>query len=182
MLSPRNFMQEAPTDGTSETACGLAVLERRRQMAALVTCTPRTSWVVTATTHLSDWIIENSTFKNYVPTESGCGVDHSEALYMGARSSNGIIRNNVFANNANTAHIFFTWWGSGCTGYSPACSPDNICIEGNSFGQTWTGSAPPGAYFDISSREELPDSLGISIDPAQGASVAGASSWNRICP
>ena len=129
-----------------------------------------------------DWIIENSTFKNYVPTESGCGVDHSEALYMGARSSNGIIRNNVFANNANTAHIFFTWWGSGCTGYSPACSPDNICIEGNSFGQTWTGSAPPGAYFDISSREELPDSLGISIDPAQGASVAGASSWNRICP
>ena len=128
------------------------------------------------------WIIENSTFENYVPTQGGCDVDHSEAFYIGARSTNGIIRNNVFTNNGNTAHIFFTWFGDGCTGYAPNCSPDNICVEGNSFGQTWTGVAPPGAYYDINSRVELPSSLDISIDPAQGASILGASEWSRACP
>ena len=127
------------------------------------------------------WVIENSTFKNYVPTESGCDSDHSEALFISARSVQGVIRNNVFGNNGNTAHVFFTWWGRGCTSYQPACSPDNICIEGNSFGQTWTGSAPPGAYYDISAREELPADLNIYVDPRQDASLAGPSGWRRAC-
>jgi hypothetical protein len=130
----------------------------------------------TSTNPTDNWIIENSTFKNYAPTPGQCSTQHTEAFYIGARSTNGIIRNNVFTNSGNTAHIFFTWFGAGCTGYSPICSPDNICVEGNTFGPTW------GAYYDTNARDELSASLNISIDPAQGASLAGPSQWIRACP
>ena len=119
-----------------------------------------------------NWIIEASTFKNYVPTRSGCDSDHSEALYIECGARQGTIRNTTFTNNGNTAHIFFTWWPN----QTQACYPDDICVEGNSFGSR------AGAYYDIDSRAELPSSLGISIAPGQGASLNGPSSWMHACP
>ena len=120
----------------------------------------------------SNWIIENSTFKNYVPTQGGCSVDHSEALYIQCGAKQGTIRNTTFTNNGNTAHVFFTWWPS----QTQSCYPNDICMEGNTFNKRWT------AYYDVSARSELPSSLNISLDPAQGASLAGPSVWKRACP
>jgi hypothetical protein len=119
-----------------------------------------------------NWIIENSTFKNYVPSQALCSTEHSEALYIQCGARQGTIRNTTFTNNGNTAHIFFTWWPN----QTHACYPDDICVEGNSFGSR------AGAYFDIDSRAELPSSLGISIAPGQDASLNGPSSWFRACP
>ena len=119
-----------------------------------------------------NWIIDNSTFKNYVPSQALCSTEHSEALYIECGARQGTIRNTTFTNNGNTAHIFFTWWPN----QTQACYPDDICVEANTFNNTWD------AYYDIDSRAELPSSLGISIAPGQGASLNGSSSWIRDCP
>jgi hypothetical protein len=120
----------------------------------------------------ANWIIENSTLKNYVPTQGGCSTDHSEALYIMARAKGGTVRNNTFTNNGNTGHIFFTWWETN----SPSAYPNDICVEGNTF-----GSRINDAY-DIQARSELSSSLNISIDPSQGAATNAPSNWIRACP
>jgi hypothetical protein len=63
------------------------------------------------------WTITANTFRGYQ-----CGNPHSEALYIAAYAAHGLIGDNTFVNNGNTAHIFFTWcnwdndfasWGGG---------------------------------------------------------------------
>jgi hypothetical protein len=120
----------------------------------------------------SNWVIQDSTFRNYVPSQSLCATEHSEALYIQCGARQGTIRNTTFTNNGTTAHIFFTWWPN----QTQACYPDDICVEANTF------TLLHDAYFDIDSRHELPSNLGISIDPGQGASLNGPSSWIRACP
>jgi len=120
----------------------------------------------------ANWVIENSTLKNYVPTQGGCSTDHSEALYIMQHATNGIVRNNAFENNGNTAHIFFTWWSVN----SPSAYPNDICVEGNTFGTNMN------CCYDIQARAELPSSLNISIDPRQGAATNAPSNWTRPCP
>lgn len=82
------------------------------------------------------------------------GVSHSEALYVGY-SKDGLIENNVFTDNGNTAHIFFTWFGN--TANPSTSYPRNICVRGNTFGPTH------GAFFDVNLREEIPASAGIRV-------------------
>ncbi len=101
------------------------------------------------------WKITGNTFKNYYIAADPSA--HAEALYVGGYSSNGLIANNTFTNNGNTAHIFFTWFGN--TGTTSAY-PRNICVKGNTFNQTWT------AYFSIGWRDEIPTSANIHVDPS----------------
>jgi len=117
----------------------------------------------------SNWRIENNTFTGYHPAGGG---EHTEALWIG-NAKNGIIRNNQFINNGNTAHIFFTWNGDNV----PANHPNNICVEGNTFTQVLN------CCYDIQTRAELSSSLNISVDPAQVPQKAFQmpSNWRRTC-
>ena len=53
------------------------------------------------------WRIVGNTFRNFYRDDGS----HSEALYIGY-STNGLIANNTFTNNGNTAHMFFTYCGA----------------------------------------------------------------------
>jgi len=120
-----------------------------------------------------NWIIENSTLKNYVPSQERCTTQHTEALWIGS-AKNGTIRNNRFINNGNTAHIFFTWNGLNVR----ANHPNDICVEGNTFQDV------VNCCYDIQTRAELSSSLNISIDPAQVPQKAFLvhPNWLRRCP
>ena len=120
-----------------------------------------------------NWIIENSTLKNYVPRQERCTTQHTEALWIGS-AKNGSIRNNRFINNGNTAHIFFTWNGLNVR----ANHPNDICVEGNTFQDV------VNCCYDIQTRAELSSSLNISIDPAQVPQKAFLvpPNWLRRCP
>lgn len=101
------------------------------------------------------WKIVGSTFRNfYVASDPSV---HAEAIYVGGLSADGLIEGNTFTANGNTAHIFFTWFGSSA---STASYPRRICVRGNRFEQTWT------AYYSIDWRTEIPVSAGIRIDPS----------------
>ncbi|MGE0787816.1 MAG: right-handed parallel beta-helix repeat-containing protein [Sandaracinaceae bacterium] len=122
-----------------------------------------------------NWLVENNTFENYTNREELCADDHSEALYLGERTTNWTIRGNTFNNNGSTAHIFFTWWY--CDGsYRPDCDPVNVCVEENTFMNVVNrfGTA-------IQARMEFPDAATVYIDPAQD--VGGfPDAWRRPCP
>lgn len=77
--------------------------------------------------------------------------DHTEGIYLGGYSDNGLIAGNTFENNGNSAHIFVTWFGNcACDGAQPSgANPRNICIRDNTFGAT------AGAFFDINTRDEI---------------------------
>ena len=96
------------------------------------------------------WVIRNNTFQNFYMSDGS----HTQALYVGY-ATNGVIEGNTFTNNGNTAHIFFTWFGS--TANSSTSYPRNICVKGNTFGPTHT------AYWDINLRDEIPLSARIPI-------------------
>jgi len=100
------------------------------------------------------WKIVGNTIRNFTPVNAG---DHSEALYIGGLSEDGLLEMNTFTNNGNTAHIFFTWFGSGA---STANYPRNICVRNNVFNATW------GAYFAIQFRDEIPNNANIKIAPS----------------
>lgn len=109
------------------------------------------------------WIIRGNSFHNFY--KSGT---HSEALFIGY-STNGLIENNVFTNNGNTAHIFFSYCGAesaqkdGCRTY-PGTYPRDICVRDNTFNRTYV------ALFDIQFRKEIPfDVANIRTQP--GAST-----------
>lgn len=109
----------------------------------------------------SGWTISGNTFRNfYMASDPSV---HAEALYIGGLSANGLIANNTFTNNGNTAHIFFTWFGSSG---STSSYPKNICVRGNSFGPTYAGPNGIAAYFSIQFRDEIPVSSNIKIDPS----------------
>lgn len=139
------------------------------------------------------WSITGSQFLNYLPREgepccsggpgsggtgecpSGSQVqDHSEALFIGADTSNIEIRDNEFENNGNTGHIFLTWWYCGGS-YQRGCEPRNICIEENLFGSRI-------ASFDIDVAAELPNGSRVFVDPNQTFSMNGPNGWVRPCP
>jgi hypothetical protein len=112
------------------------------------------------------WIIRNNTFQNYYVDD---GESHSEALFVGY-SADGLIENNVFTNNGNTAHIFFTWFGDTA---DPATSyPRNICVRGNTFNKTHT------AFSDVNFREEIPSSASIAI---QANATSTRREFSRAC-
>jgi hypothetical protein len=97
------------------------------------------------------WIIRNNTFQNYYLDD---GESHSEALFVGY-SAHGLIENNVFTNNGNTAHIFFTWFGD--TADPTTSYPRDICVRGNVFNRRHT------AFFDVNFREEIPSTAHITV-------------------
>jgi hypothetical protein len=99
------------------------------------------------------FVIRGNVFRNFYIDS---GDVHSEALYVGY-STNGLIENNTFTNNGNTAHIFFTWFGSTA---DPATSyPRNMCVRGNTFGPTH------GAFYDVNMRGEIPLAANIRVQP-----------------
>jgi hypothetical protein len=113
--------------------------------------------------------IVGNTFRNFYRDDGS----HSEALYVGY-STNGLIEGNTFTNNGNTAHVFFTWFGSQA---DPSSSyPRNICVRGNTFNQTH------GAYYAVDIRAEIPSSTGIDVEPGSNRVTAdiGLSSSSRI--
>ena len=103
------------------------------------------------------WRIVGNTFRNFYRDDGS----HSEALYIGY-STNGLIANNTFTNNGNTAHVFFTYCGAqsaqidGCASY-PGTSPRNICVTGNTFNNTHE------AFYDVNFRPEIPVGANIRI-------------------
>jgi hypothetical protein len=103
------------------------------------------------------WRIANNSFQNYYIDDG----THSEALFVGY-STNGVIEGNVFTNNGNTGHIFFSYFGGLA---QPTVSyPRNICVRENSFNQTH------GAYFDVDFRPEIPLSAGIVVQASASLS------------
>lgn len=108
------------------------------------------------------FVIRKNVFRNYF--DAANPRTHSEALFIGF-SGSGIIDQNVFVNNGNTAHIFFSWFGSRA---EPSRTwPRNICVRANRFGATHD------AYYDINFREEIPAAASkIRVDPPQRASLA----------
>jgi hypothetical protein len=124
-------------------------------------------WDSPAGTIPERFTIENNSFTRFYASGQ-----HSEALYVGY-SADGLVQGNVFEDNGNTAHIFFTYWGS--TANPSVSYPRRICVRNNVFGATH------GAYFDINFRDEIPLSSGIAIDPAQGASSTHGA-FTRACP
>lgn len=109
-----------------------------------------------------NWVIRNSSFTNfYVAGNTG---SHSEALFIGY-SSNGLVENNVFRNNGNTGHIFFTWWGTAA--YQGASisqtTPHDICVRGNTFSND---NSVIFHYYDINIRGEInPTTSNLRVDP-----------------
>ena len=104
----------------------------------------------------SGWVIRGNTFRNYYVASDPSS--HAEAIYVGGYSSDGLIDGNTFTNNGNTAHVFFTWFGSTA---DPARSyPRNICVRNNVFNATWT------AYFSIDWRSEIPSTANIRVAPS----------------
>ncbi len=95
----------------------------------------------------------NNTFANYHVTADES--QHSEALYVGADSSGGLIEGNYFHDNGTTAHIFFTWWD----GSAGVDHPRNVCVKNNRFERSRNG------YTSVGVREEIPASANIDIDP-----------------
>lgn len=114
------------------------------------------------------WRITGSTFRNFY-----AGWDpsvHSEAIYVGGGSRQGLIEGNVFDRNGNTAHVFFTWFGgSGTT----AAYPRDICVRDNTFGPTYNGSGL-AAYFMTNVHPDVPVSATISISPGNRRTGAQA--------
>lgn len=102
----------------------------------------------------SGWRILNSTIRNY----HVCGNEstHSEAFFIGADATDGLIQGNHFQDNGTTGHLFFTWFDQ--TGDGPR-DPRNICVTGNTFAGSLNG------YFSVQLRPEMPDSLNIRVDP-----------------
>lgn len=95
--------------------------------------------------------ISGNSFQNFYRDGDG---SHSEALFVGGGASNGLIENNTFTNNGNTAHIFFSWFGTAAT---TSNYPRNVCVRGNTYGPRH------GAFFDVNFREEIPNSAGIKV-------------------
>jgi hypothetical protein len=99
-----------------------------------------------------NFVISRNTFRNFYRDDGS----HSEALYIGY-STNGLVQGNVFENNGNTAHIFFTYFGSLA---DPASSfPRNMCVRGNVFGATHS------AFLDVDVRPEIPRTANIVVQP-----------------
>jgi hypothetical protein len=109
------------------------------------------------------FVIEGNSFTRFYGVT---GQVHSEALYIGY-SADGRIEGNTFDDNGNTAHIFFTWWGS--TAEPSTSYPRRICVRGNTFGPTHD------AFFDVNFRAEIPTSSGIAIDPLQDVTTTKAA-------
>jgi hypothetical protein len=101
-----------------------------------------------------NFVLRDNEFRNYrVCADPSI---HNEALFIGY-SDGGLIKGNRFENNGSTAHIFFTYWGSAA---NPSSSwARNICVEGNAFLHVVNG------FFAIQSRDEIPSSANIDIDP-----------------
>ncbi len=98
--------------------------------------------------------ILNNTFRNY----HLCADEtvHSEALYIGY-SDTGIIEGNLFEDNGNTAHVFFTYWGAAP---DPATTyARNICVRSNTFRRSLN------PWFSAQIRPEIQPSSNISVDP-----------------
>ena len=127
-------------------------------------------WDVPAGNGTTGLTIKNNTFKNYYTSNPG---DHYEALYVGGYTRNGVIEGNTFTNNGNTAHIFFTWFGTAAN--PPASNPSNICVRGNTFGPTH------GAYFSVNFRAEIPAEANISVNPKQSTVAALSTNYVRSC-
>lgn len=108
-------------------------------------------------TDVSRWAFRNCSFERfYVAADPSA---HCEALYVGGGCRDGVIEGCSFNDNGNTAHIFFTWFGSSQGGgaYDTGNYPRNICVRANTFGPRH------GAYFDVDFRSEIPLEANIKI-------------------
>ncbi len=106
----------------------------------------------------SNWIIRNNTFQHFwVQADPS---NHSEALFIGY-SDHGLIENNYFFDNGTTSHIFFSWFGSLA---SSTHWPNNICVRGNTTGDTGNVSIDHH-YYAVNFRSEIKTSANIVIQP-----------------
>jgi hypothetical protein len=122
-------------------------------------------WDLPAGNTPDGFVIRGNDFQNFYQDGS-----HSEALYVGY-STNGLIEGNTFTNNGNTAHVFFTYFGTAASQGSDPYStyPRGMCVRGNTF------NATHGAYYDVMVRQpEIPSSANIKIE--SDASTPGDNS------
>lgn len=113
-------------------------------------------------------MIRGNDFRNFYV--AGNSSSHSEALFVGY-SDHGLIENNTFYNNGNTAHIFFSWFGSLAS--PPASNPHDICVRGNSFADDQNGIFH---YYDINMRQEInPQAVNIKVDPSSNKFTDGVT-------
>ena len=132
----------------------------------------------TANSWMTDWTnfkLLNCTFRNFY--EAGVAGSHSEALYLGGGTRDGVIDGCTFDNNGTTAHIFFTWFGgsAGAGAYDHGNYPRRICVKNSVFRN---GHNP---WFAIQWREEIPVDCGINVDPSNVFIGPGPQRPLRVC-
>lgn len=96
-------------------------------------------------------------------------ADHCEACYVGGGTENGFWDGVRFDDNGNTAHLFFTWFGSSKRGgaYDHANYPRTMRVRGCTFGDTH------GAFFAINFAQsntgvlEIPLTADLCIQQGQ---------------
>lgn len=116
----------------------------------------------------------NNEIRDFWPTPNAPCCNHGEGIRIGGMTNGLTIEGNYYEGNGDTGHMFLTWFGTGCTAYSVACSPKNICIRDNTFGPRH-GST----FLDVDARSEITadvisQNLNIKIDPAQNAAIANS--------
>ena len=116
------------------------------------------------------WKITGSTIKNFYM--AGNPAVHSEGIFIGGGSRDGLIEGNTFSVNGNTAHIFFSWFGgssidrNGNMVSNTGAYPRGVCVRGNTFLETaYGGTGSGGAYYSVDWRTEIPSSSGNSVSP-----------------
>lgn len=137
-------------------------------------------WADPAPDPVDGFVIRNNYFTNFTSP----GSTHSEAMFIGGYTRNGLIEGNDFYRNGNTAHIFFSWCApNACdgTGNNPdARDPKNMCVRNNTFRETWD------AYYQVVVRQETnaPNGHGIYTDDnikiAPGQSFANKATNSGI--
>jgi len=123
-----------------------------------------------------DWKIVGGTIKNYYVANDP--ASHSEGLYVGGCSSDGLVDGVTFDHNGTTAHIFFTWFGGNCGGgaYDTNNYPRNICVKNSHYAN---GLNP---YFAIQYRDEIPADSTIYVDPSNVFVGPGSQRALTPCP
>lgn len=91
------------------------------------------------------WKIVNNTIRNFYDDVNPS--DHTEGIYLGGYSDNGLIAGNTFTNNGNSSQIFVTWLAT-----VPVLVPNlEVRIRGTSVSVT-TSSTRHTAHSSISTR------------------------------
>lgn len=137
--------------------------------------------------NVSNWEWTNSTFTHANNDADSCPPEpcqHSEALYIGSGSINGLLDGDTFLGTlpqGSTAHIFFTWFDDS----AGVNEPSNICVTNSTF------YPPINPYWFIDMRSELDwANNNIDIDPNTNtfvfeggvpATIASISTAVRSC-